>query len=84
MQLRTRFEGYRVGMYSVKDGSQILFDVTGEPLLDATGEFIGGIVLFHDVTDYAKTITKYKVMSERQFENICMCQIVQAIERCPR
>lgn len=76
MKDRERFEGYRVGMYSVKDGSQILFDVTGEPLVDAKGEFLGGIVLFHDVTDYAQTITKYKVISERQFENICTYGVV--------
>lgn len=71
MKDRKRFEGYRVGMYSVKDGNQILFDVTGEPLVDGKGEFIGGIVLFNDVTEYATTIHRYKTLSERQFENIC-------------
>lgn len=71
MKDRKKYEGYRVGMYSVKDGSQVLFDVSGIPLLDDKGDFLGGIVLFYDVTDYAKTITKYKVISERQFENIC-------------
>lgn len=71
MKEKTRFDGYRVGMYSVKDGSQVLFDVTGETLVDDKGEFIGGIVLFNDVTDYAKTINRYKTLSERQFENIC-------------
>jgi hypothetical protein len=71
MKDRKRFESYRVGMYSVKDGSQVLFDVKGEPLLDDKGDFVGGIVLFYDVTDYARTIHRYKEISERQFEDTC-------------
>lgn len=66
-----RFEGYRVGMYSVKDGSQLLFDTSGETLTDDKGEFIGGVVIFHDVTDYARTITRQQQQNERQFEHIC-------------
>lgn len=65
------FEGYRVGMYSAKDGSKILFDVTGEPLLSDKGEFLGGLVLFHDVTDYARTIDKQQRQNDRQFEELC-------------
>lgn len=71
MRLQQRFEGYRVGMYSVKDGSQMVFDTSGEPLKDDKGEFLGGVVLFHDVTDYARTINRERTKNERQFENIC-------------
>jgi PAS domain S-box-containing protein len=71
MREQKSFEGYRVGMYSVKDGSRILFDTSGEPLRDAKGEFLGGLVLFHDVTDYARTISVQREQNERQFENIC-------------
>ncbi|KAK4498803.1 hypothetical protein PRZ48_009313 [Zasmidium cellare] len=71
MRLRERFENYRVGMYSVKDGSQMVFDTSGEPLRDDKGEFLGGVVLFHDVTDYARTISAERTKNERQFENIC-------------
>jgi PAS domain S-box-containing protein len=71
MREQQSFEGYRVGMYSVKDGSQMLFDTSGETLRDQKGEFIGGLVLFHDVTDYARTITRQQQQNERQFEHIC-------------
>jgi PAS domain S-box-containing protein len=71
MKEQKGFEGYRVGMYSVKDGSRILYDTSGEPLLDSKGEFLGGLVLFHDVTDFTRTIDRQQQVNERQFENIC-------------
>jgi PAS domain S-box-containing protein len=71
MREQKAFDGYRVGMYSVKDGSQVLYDTSGECLRDAKGEFLGGLVLFHDVTDYARTITRQQQQNERQFEHIC-------------
>jgi PAS domain S-box-containing protein len=71
MREQQSFEGYRVGMYSVKDGSQLLFDTSGECLRDAQGDFLGGLVLFHDVTDYARTISRQQQQNERQFEHIC-------------
>ena len=71
MKSRAGFQGYRVGMYSVKDGSRIIYDTSGETLLDDKGEFVGGCVIFHDVTGYARTISDQKEENERQFENIC-------------
>ena len=71
MREQTTFEDYRVGMYSVKDGSRMLFDVSGETLIDDKGEFLGGVVLFHDITGYAQTISRQQEQNERQFENIC-------------
>ncbi|KXS98134.1 hypothetical protein AC578_9392 [Pseudocercospora eumusae] len=71
MRERQRFENLRIGMYSVKDGSRMLFDVSGEPLIDDKGDFLGGVVLFHDVTGYAQTISRQQEQNERQFENIC-------------
>ena len=68
---QTAFSAYRVGMYSAKDGSRLLFDVAGEPLLDEKGEFLGGLVLLHDVTDFAMTIHKQQQENESVFENIC-------------
>ena len=65
------FKGYRVGMYSAKDGSRLLFDVVGEPLTGAKGEFLGGLVVFHDVTGFAQTIDRQQKENEHQFENIC-------------
>lgn len=70
MRQQERFEGYRVGMYSAKDGSRQLFDVQGEPMLDDKGVFIGGLVVFNDVTGFQNTINEQKVRNERQFEDI--------------
>lgn len=70
MREQERFEGYRVGMYSAKDGSRVLFDVQGEPMLDEKGVFIGGLVVFNDVTGFQNTINEQKVRNERQFEDI--------------
>ncbi|ORY08824.1 hypothetical protein BCR34DRAFT_386948, partial [Clohesyomyces aquaticus] len=69
---RERFDGKRVGMRNPNTGSRIVFDVTGEPVLhDETGEFIGGIVVFKDVTEYTKKIAAQIEENERQFEYIC-------------
>ncbi|KAK0907083.1 hypothetical protein LTR91_006856 [Friedmanniomyces endolithicus] len=70
MREQVRFEGYRIGMYSAKDGSRQLYDVVGEPLLDGKGEFLGGLVLFHDVTVFARTIQRQQQQNEEQFEAI--------------
>ncbi|KAK5112513.1 hypothetical protein LTR62_004270 [Meristemomyces frigidus] len=71
MKGQKSFEGYRVGLYSAKDGSQMLFDVSGECLLDDKGEFLGGLVLFYDVTGFATTIRRQERRNEEQFEDIC-------------
>ncbi|KAL1311732.1 hypothetical protein AAFC00_001827 [Neodothiora populina] len=71
MSRRMAFKNRRVGMYHPKTGAQMLFDVDGEPILDDdTGEFLGGFVIFHDVTVYANTIIAQQVQNERQFESI--------------
>jgi len=71
MTERRRYKGRRCGMHNPRTGAQMIFDVDGEPILDdRTGEFLGGLVIFHDVTEYANTITAQKVQNERQFENI--------------
>ncbi|KAK5116305.1 hypothetical protein LTR85_009277 [Meristemomyces frigidus] len=70
MRDQVTFEGYRIGMYSAKDGSRLVFDVAGQPLTDDKGEFLGGIVLFYDVTDYAQTISRQQQENEKQFEVI--------------
>ncbi|KAI6841137.1 hypothetical protein KC364_g1426 [Hortaea werneckii] len=70
MKEKQAFEGYRVGMYSAKDGSQLKFDTSGQPLTDDKGDFLGGVVMFHDVTDYAATIDRQQEENARQFEDI--------------
>nr|POE49538.1 two-component system protein a [Quercus suber] len=70
MREQVSFEGYRVGMYSAKDGSRMLFDVSGETLTDNKGEFLGGLVLFNDVTAFTNTINMQKKQNEEQFKDI--------------
>lgn len=71
MTQQKRYKGRRLGMHHATTGAERIFDVDGEPILDErTGEFLGGLVIFHDVTEYAKTITAQQVQNERQFEDI--------------
>lgn len=71
MTQQKSYKGRRLGMYHAKTGAEMIFDVDGEPILDEkTGEFLGGLVIFHDVTEYARTITAQQVQNERQFEDI--------------
>ncbi|QDS67996.1 hypothetical protein FKW77_009313 [Venturia effusa] len=68
---QTRFEGMRLGMRHPKSKAPIVFEVNGEPIYDeSSGEFIGGIVLFKDVTEYTKRIAEQIEENERQFEYI--------------
>ncbi len=71
MRDQKSFDGYRVGMYSVKDGSRMLYDTSGEPITDDKGEFLGGLVMFKDITDFAATISQQQKENESMFENIC-------------
>lgn len=68
---QTRFEGMRIGLRNPKTKAPIVFEVNGEPIHDeSTGEFMGGIVLFKDVTEYTKRIAEQIEENERQFELI--------------
>ena len=66
-------------MYSAKDGSRLLFDTFGEPILDEKGDFLGGLVMFKDVTDFARTIDKQQKDNEMQFENLCEYEMLRYI-----
>ncbi|THY75273.1 hypothetical protein D6C87_00535 [Aureobasidium pullulans] len=71
MTTQKRFTNRRLGMHHPKTGAKIIYDVDGETITDSkTGEFLGGLVIFHNVTEYANTITAQKVQNERQFEDI--------------
>ena len=66
-----RLESRRVGMRNPKTKARLVFEVMGEPICDDnTGEFLGGIVLFKDVTEYTKRIAQQIRENERQFEYI--------------
>lgn len=63
------FEGRRVAMRNPNTGVPLAFEVAGEPIVhDVTGEFLGGIVIFKDVTQYTNQIAAQAHENERQFE----------------
>jgi PAS domain S-box-containing protein len=65
------FSSRRIGMKHPKTNAPIVFEVHGEPVLDEqTGEFLGGIAVFKDVTEYTKRIAAQVEENERQFEYI--------------
>lgn len=68
---RKRLEKRRVGMRHPVTGSRIVFEVNGEPIVhEQTGEFMGGIVVFKDITEYTKQIAAQIEENEKQFEYI--------------
>ena len=65
------FDSTRIGMKNPITNARIVFDVNGEIISDErTGEFLGGIVVFKDVTEYTKRIAAQIQEKERQFEYI--------------
>jgi PAS domain S-box-containing protein len=69
---QTRFESKRVGLKHPRTNAKLVYDVHGEPIRnDSTGEFLGGIVIFKDVTEYTKRIAAQLEENEKQFEYIC-------------
>lgn len=61
----------RVGIYDPRTGLPRLFDVNAEAIMDdVTGEFIGGIVVLKDVTEYMDRIAAQKDLNAQQFEDV--------------
>ncbi|KAK8168497.1 hypothetical protein BKA80DRAFT_308242 [Phyllosticta citrichinensis] len=49
----------------------VVYEVVGEPVIDdKSGEFLGAIVIFKDVTEYTKRIAAQIKENERQFEHV--------------
>jgi PAS domain S-box-containing protein len=68
---RKRLEKRRVGMRQPVTGSRLIFEINSEPILhEETGEFLGGIVVFKDITEYTKQIAAKIEENEKQFEYI--------------
>jgi PAS domain S-box-containing protein len=66
-----RFEGRRLGMRHPKTKARVVYEVMGEPIFDDNNEeFLGGIILFKDVTEYTKRIAEQIEENEKQFEHI--------------
>lgn len=59
----------RVGIYDPRTGLPRLFDVTAEAIYDeSSAEFVGGIVILKDVTEYMDRIAAQKDLNAQQFE----------------
>lgn len=77
---RQRFHGRRIGMKHLSTGARMVFDPTGKSLLrDGTEEFLGGLVIFRDVTEYTTRIAAKIEENERQFK--CIANFIPAIVR---
>ncbi|KAF1835414.1 putative histidine kinase HHK6p [Decorospora gaudefroyi] len=68
---RKRVEKRRIGMRQPQTGTRIVYEITGEPVFhEESGDFLGGIVVFKDVTEYTKQIAAQIEENEKQFEYI--------------
>jgi PAS domain S-box-containing protein len=68
---RERVEKRRIGMRHPQTGTRITYEINGEPVFhEETGDFLGGIVIFKDVTEYTKQIAAQIEENEKQFEYI--------------
>lgn len=68
---RKRLERRRLGMRQPVTGSRLVFEVGSEPVIhEETGEFLGGIVIFKDITELTNQIAKQIEQNEKQFEYI--------------
>ncbi|KAF2459882.1 hypothetical protein BDY21DRAFT_281127, partial [Lineolata rhizophorae] len=71
-----RFEGRRVGMRHPKTSAKIIFDVIGQPIKDEkSGETLGGLIIFKDVTEYSRRIAAQTEENERQFLYACIANL---------
>ncbi|KAF1968989.1 putative histidine kinase HHK6p [Bimuria novae-zelandiae CBS 107.79] len=65
------FDARRTAMRDPVSGVPRTFEVAGEPIFhEVTGDFLGGIVTFKDVTQYANQLAAQVHENERQFEYI--------------
>lgn len=71
MKTQKSFENRRVGMRHPKTGQKFFYEVDGICIEDArTDEFLGGLVIFRDVTGFENAINAQRAENEAQFENI--------------
>ncbi|KAL8663935.1 MAG: hypothetical protein Q9202_003484 [Teloschistes flavicans] len=65
------FNKWKVGVVD-RNGKHLIYDVSGEGIHDEkTGEFLAGIVVLYDVTEYTDMIKTQNRENDEQFELIC-------------
>ncbi|MBE7181136.1 MAG: PAS domain S-box protein, partial [Terriglobus roseus] len=57
-------------MVHPKSGERLVFDVHGDSITDGSGQFLGGLVTFKDVTELSNRIVAQQLENEQQFESI--------------
>jgi PAS domain S-box-containing protein len=69
---RTRQRTKRqIGMRQPVTGTRLVFEVNSEPVFhEESGDFLGGIVIFKDITEFTKQIAAQIQENEKQFEYI--------------
>jgi len=71
MVLNSTQQGFKNKLYGMPDpktGAPRVFDVLGEPIIDErTGEFLGGVVIFKDVSEYLSRIKVLSAQNADQF-----------------
>lgn len=71
LKAEKRLTESRFGMKDPKTGKPAVYDATGEPILDSdTGEFLGGVVILKDVTEYLDKLAAQQTLTTKQFEFI--------------
>lgn len=64
-------EQFRIGMRQPVTNQRMVYEINGEPIFhEETGDFLGGIVIFNDITEYTKKIAEQIKENEKQFEYI--------------
>lgn len=62
------FSSWKVGLVDEKSAKRSTFDVSGHPVFDEkTGNFLGGLMVFKDVTEYAEKIASQSMENEERF-----------------
>ncbi|KAK5058910.1 hypothetical protein LTR84_011174 [Exophiala bonariae] len=66
------FSSWKVGLINDKTAKRSTFDVSGHPVFDEkSGDFLGGLMVFRDVTEYAEKIASQSAENEERFRLIC-------------
>ena len=64
------FTNRRIGMRHPKTNAKLIFDVHGEMITDEASHFLGGLVIFKDVTELTTRLAQQVRENEQQFESI--------------
>ncbi|RAR08620.1 putative histidine kinase HHK6p [Stemphylium lycopersici] len=76
-----RVEKQRLGLRQPQTGTRIVYEINGEPVFhEETGDFLGGIVIFKDITEYTNQIAAQIEENEKQFEYIANFMPVMIIK----